>query len=115
MNFKAYIFRAIFIAFLLMIVSFSSKAQDMQDSTLSFPMIGFQYSFDVPFGTLAKSFGGNSTVGASFWRKTKYNLIWGIEYNYIFGDAVKINPLDSIFTSSGFLIDNAGQWTQNVQ
>ena len=87
----------------------------MQDSSLSFPIIGFQYSFDVPFGILAKSFGPNSTVGASFWKKTKHNLLLGIEYNYIFGDVVKINPFDSIVTSQGYLINSAGQFTQNVQ
>jgi len=108
-------FKAIFTAFVVMIIASGSKAQDMQDSTLSFPIIGFQYSYNIPFGTLAKSFGGNSTVGASYWRKTKNNLIFGIEYNYIFGDAVKINPLDSVVTSSGYLVNNTGQWTQNVQ
>jgi len=115
MRFKSNILSAIFSAFVLGITAYSTRAQDMQDSTLSFPIIGFQYSFDIPFGTLAKSFGGNSTVGAAFWRKTKYNVLFGIEYNYIFGDAVKVNPLDSIVTTSGFLVDNAGQWAQDVQ
>jgi len=87
----------------------------MQDSSLSFPVIGFQYGYELPAGILAKSFGGDSKIGASFWKKTKHNVIYGIEYDYIFGSTVKINPLDSIVTSQGFLIDNAGQFAQNVQ
>jgi len=115
MRLKTNILKGIFPILVLFTMAFSTKAQDMQDSTLSFPLIGFQYSFDVPFGTLAKSFGGNSTVGASYWKKTKCNLIYGIEYNYIFGEAVKINPFDSIVTTAGYLVDNTGQWVQNVQ
>ena len=42
-------------------------------------------------------------------------MLYGVEYDYIFGSDVKINPLDSISTSQGYLIDNAGQFAQNVQ
>jgi len=88
------------------------KAQSVKDSAISFPIIGIQYSFDVPAFDLAKSFGVNSTIGASYYRKTASNWLFGIEYNYIFGDVVKINPLDSISTSQGFIVNNVGQFQE---
>jgi hypothetical protein len=102
----------IFQAAILLIILFPGKigAQNMHDSSLSFPIIGFQYSFNVPFGTLSKKFGVNSTVGASFWYKTSTNWLFGLEYNYIFGDQVKIDPLDSIKTSDGYILNSVGQF-----
>lgn len=90
------------------------KAQDMHDTTLSFPFFGFQGGLFVPGADLAKSYGANYSIGACYWRKTKYDVIFGIEYNYIFGDQVRINPLDSVSTTNGFVINSVGQFT-NVQ
>src|ERR1035437_9217695 len=101
--------RFLVIAFFLALFgsgSFSGNGQSLKDSSLSFPMIGIQYSFDIPAFDLAKSFGVNSTIGASYWHKTTSNWLFGFEYNYVFGDLVKVNPLDSIMTSQGYIINN---------
>ena len=87
------------------------SAQEMHDSTLSFPFIGVQAGFAFPGADLAKSYGYNFSVGASYWRKTKYDVLLGLEYNYIFGDQVKINPMDSISNSNGYVINSVGQFT----
>src|SRR5690349_19247508 len=89
---------------LMFVLSISASAQSVKDSGIAFPIIGVQYSLDLPVGQLLKSFGINSTIGASFWYKTSSNWLFGAEYNYIFGDVVNINPLDSINTSEGYLI-----------
>ncbi len=95
---------------LLIACSTLATGQNMKDSTLQFPMIGFQYALDVPFGSLSKSFGVNWTVGASFWYKTSKSWLFGLEYNYIFGDLVKVNPLDSIMVSDGYILNSVGQF-----
>jgi hypothetical protein len=97
--------------YFLLILGYSNigKAQNLKDS-LGFPIIGVQYSFDLPAGSLAKAFGPASRVGASFWYKTSTNWLFGIEYNYIFGDNVKIKPFDSIATSEGYLLNSVGEF-----
>jgi hypothetical protein len=106
---KKYCFKIIIIA----VIAFAcqqARAQNVKDSFLSFPLVGVQYAFDIPAGDLAKSYGVNSTIGISYWRKTAKNWLFGLEYNYIFTDIVKINPLDSIMTSDGYILNGQGQF-----
>jgi len=103
----------VFIWFLTMSLQCSIRinAQDMHDSTLRFPIVGVQGGIFLPVAALARTYGYNFTIGASYWRKTKYDVLLGIEYNYIFSDQVKINPIDSIVNSSGYIINSVGQFT----
>jgi hypothetical protein len=98
-----------FLYFIFIASVITSHAQNMKD-TLGFPIIGFHYEFDVPVGSLSTSFGVNSKVGASFWYKTNKNWIYGLEYSYIFGDNVKVNPFDSIQTSEGYILNSVGEF-----
>src|SRR2546423_921377 len=92
-----------FLAFFFLCIFHVSKAQNLKD-TLAFPMIGFQYGFDVPVGHLSTEFGVSSKAGASIWYKTSKNWLFGVEYNYIFGGQVKLDPLDSIKTKEGYIL-----------
>jgi len=92
----------------LFLLSFSS-AQDVKDSSLYFPMIKFSYALQLPGGNLAKRFGYNSNVSINVSMKTKTNFIYGLGGEFIFGNQIKENGiLDSLKTSSGFIINQNG-------
>jgi hypothetical protein len=82
----------------------------MRDTGIKVTMMGPVYSFNVPGGDLNGRFGVNSTIGAALWHKTETNWLFGLEYNFIFGGKVNENPLDSISTSQGQLINNEGTY-----
>jgi len=99
--------------FLLLLSCFSALcdvgAQNVKDSSLAIPLLKFSYAVQVPAGDLAKRFGVNSNVGLDFSMKTKQNWIFGANGNFIFGNNIKENGiLDSIKTSSGFIINQNG-------
>ena len=95
---------------LLLILSFTSKAQvNIKDSVVNIPILGFNYSMQFPGGDMVKRFGQNSRIGGEFLFKTKSNYIFGIDWNYIFGNKVKEqNMFDSITTNTGDLIGRDG-------
>lgn len=100
-----------FIAFFFFLISFSSVlwGQNVKDSLLFFPMLKFSYALQIPAGDLADRFGYNSNAGLNFSIKTKKNLVFGANGSFIFGDQIKENGiLDSLKTSSGFIINQNG-------
>ena len=55
-------------------------------------------------------FGPTGTLGGSFTIKTRKNLIYGIDYGFLFGKNVKEQEiLSNLITSQGFIIDASGQ------
>ena len=85
------------------------NAQNVRDSSLFIPMIKFSYSLNVPSGDLADRFGISSSLGLNFSIKTKKNLFFGVDAGFIFGNNIKENGiLDSLKTSSGFIIEQNG-------
>lgn len=59
-------------------------------------------------------YGNNSGVGAELSYKTSKNVLFALDYNYIFGNNVKIE--DSIFkgisTADGFILDQNGMYAE---
>jgi hypothetical protein len=105
--------RCLPVVLILFFSSFSVFAQHgLADSGMRVTMIGAVYSFNIPGGDMAKRFGVNSTIGGAFWHKTASNWLIGGEYNFLFGGIIKEgqNPLDSISTSDGQLINNEGTY-----
>jgi len=98
----------VLVSYFLLFVSVS-RAQNVKDSSLFFPMVKFSYAFQLPGGNLEKRFGYNSNVDLNFSIKTKKNLIFGASGSFFFGDQIKENGiLDSLKTSTGFIINQNG-------
>ena len=91
------------------IISGTSQAQNIKDSSLFFPLFRFSFALQVPGGDMAERFGINSNVGLDFSIKTKSNFIVGVNGGFLFGDRIKEGGiLDSIRTSTGIIINQNG-------
>jgi hypothetical protein len=90
----------------------SAKAQILKNDP--FPskqghLVSAQFQVTSPAGDLADRFGVNQSIGIDWKFKTKTNLTFGIEYNWMFGNNVKeLVMLDSLIGNSGEIIDKDG-------
>ena len=85
----------------------------VRDSLLRIPFFSATYSYQLPGGNMKARFGANSNIGLSLILKTKKNYLASIDYSFIFGSDIKENGiLDSIKTSTGFIIDGNGQYAE---
>ncbi|UTW65121.1 hypothetical protein KFE94_10560 [bacterium SCSIO 12643] len=94
--------------FLVFGIFFSSAFQlsaqvSVKDSAVFAPIIDFSYAYKIPGGDLDQRFGDHSEIGVSFLIKSKKNFLYGVDWNYIFGNKVK----DLSFTN-GFRDANGG-------
>jgi hypothetical protein len=97
---------------LFAIISLNCSAQDSIPNTIS--CINIRYSFDLPAADLAKKFGYFSKAGGAFIRKNNKNIIWGVNFDYIFGSQIKIDSfLVNLRTKNNDLISSSGA-LQNV-
>ena len=99
---------------LVLLFSFGLKAQsDISDTTLSIPMFYATYSYQFPGGDLTERYGNNSSIGGGFMWKTKPNWIFGAEFNFLFGNDVKIADqiMGNLKTEDGYIINMAGNFT----
>lgn len=102
----------LFHTFLLLSQEVCAQAK-VKDSLLFAPMVGVSYSFQLPGGDLKNRFGFNSNVGAIFMVKTKSNWLFGADYSFLFGSKIKEDGiLDSVKTSTGYIIDANGQYAE---
>ncbi len=92
------------------LLSLSSLSQvNVKDSILSIPMASLSYAYQIPGGDLADRFGANSNVGVSFLHKLKNNLVYGVEFDIIFGnDIIENGILDNLKTEQGVIIGEDG-------
>jgi hypothetical protein len=110
-NFRKLIFKAIFILSCFLVSVNASFAQHNIRDTISFPMIGATFGYQLPGGDMADRFGNNFNVGGVFLWKLKNNLIFGFAGDFIFGDDVKENTiLDKYKTPDGNIIDEHGHY-----
>lgn len=86
---------------------------DISDTTLSIPMFYATYSYQFPGGDLDDRFGNNSSIGGGFSWKTNQNWITGAEFNFLFGNDVKIADqiMNNLKTEDGAIINMAGNYT----
>lgn len=90
---------------LSMNAAFGQKS--IRDS-ISFPMIGASFQYQVPGGDMAKRFGYNFNVGGFFNWKLRNNWIFGVDGDFLFGNQVKENPITYAMTQEGYLITTSG-------
>jgi hypothetical protein len=90
-----------------------TKSQSVEpDSARSAVLFNFAYSYQIPDGDIAKTFGNNSTIGGGLFYKTKSNFLFSADFNYIFGKTIvgANNILSMVLNSSGYIIDGNGTY-----
>ena len=86
---------------------------NIKDSVIFSPLIDFSYSYKIPGGDLADRFGNHSEIGVSFLIKTKKNLLFGVDWNYLFGDEVKDVDFSNGFRDQyGGILANNGLYSE---
>lgn len=96
---------------IILVLSFHAQSQrSTSDSAASIPIIYGFYGYQWPGGDMADRFGPNSTIGPGFMWKTSSNLLFGVEYNYLFGNNVKDGEelFKGIMTPEGDVISSDG-------
>lgn len=81
---------------------------NVKDSAQSFALIKVGAGLHTPQKDLANRFGLISSVGVSLDVKTKFNLLCGAEFSYLFGNDVKEDPLSILRTPDGNIIGQDG-------
>jgi hypothetical protein len=96
---------------LLLVNSLLLSAQrNVKDSIISTPWIGLQYGLIAPGGDLKERFGTLNHLGVMAGYKTNRNWVLGLDWNFIFGDQIKINTLFShLIDSYGNITDVNGE------
>jgi hypothetical protein len=86
---------------------------NISDTTLSIPMFYATYSYQFPGGDLTERYGNNSSIGGGFSWKTSKNWFIGTEFNFLFGNDVKISDqiMNNLKTDDGQIIDMSGTFT----
>lgn len=87
---------------------FSQKQEAEEPSTI--PMIYVSYGYFFPGADMADRFGSASVLGPGFMVKSGSNWIYGLHYDYLFGNNVKdgFSIMDNLLTSEGILINGDG-------
>lgn len=82
----------------------------LKDSAAFTTLITANYAFQFPGGDLKERYGNNSTIGSSVLFKTKKGWMFGADFNYIFGNEVKIYDqiIKNLATSDGLIITREG-------
>ncbi len=91
--------------------SWSLHAQvNANDSVVAAFIPTITYAYQVPGGDLAKQYGHNSTIGAGLMYKSKKNVLFSLDVNFIFGSDVKNSDsiLKMVLTQNGYIIDGNG-------
>ena len=84
-----------------------------RDSIRGLSLIVASYSFQQPQGDLAIRFGYNSALGAQYLYKNKFNFLFGIGGNFIFGNDVhEPGILSNIATPEGYFIGADGHYAE---
>lgn len=84
-----------------------SSAQQRTVNTGAAWLPEFSYGAHLPGGDMAARFGPNFTAGAALQRMTaRYNLMLGVQAQFLFGSEVKEDVLAPLRTREGFIIAN---------
>lgn len=86
----------------------------IKDSTIFTALFFGSYAYQVPGHDMAKRFGNNSNIGGGCLLKTRENILFGADFNFLFSDNVKEEEslLEEISTSQGYLIGMDGLYAE---
>lgn len=107
-----------FLVFAGLLLTFSvsvSAQKSVTDSSIFIPSVAFTYGHHFPGGgNIANTFGNHNTIGADFTFKLRNQLIFGLNFEYIFGENVrnKESYFKEIVTEKGFIIDGDGRYAE---
>lgn len=86
---------------------------NLKDSVVFAPLIDVSYGLKAPTADLAQRFGAHSEIGIGLMFKTRKNLLWGADFNYLFGKTVKDTKFADAFRDDrGFIMANNGLYSQ---
>jgi hypothetical protein len=105
----------LFRVFLIVIFPVTLFAQKNLDSAIAFPMFSANFMVQVPGGDMAKRYGINTNIGGSFMFKTRNNIFFEVNANFIFGSNLKgdaAHLFDSIETPDGMIINENGEYAK---
>ncbi len=93
-------------------VGFVSAQTDVQNSSITAPMVYGSYGFQVPGGDMKDRFGSNSLISPGFQVKLKSNWMFGLEFSYMWGNKVKNGDeiLQNVLTQDGQVISTDGTY-----
>ncbi len=105
-----------FLFLLLLLGHLSAKSQqNIRDSSIAFMMIGASAAWQAPSGNLDERFGNNFNIGGVIQWKSKKNLLYGFEGQFLFGNTVhESNILDGLTTDQGGLISAQGNYADVI-
>ena len=93
--------------------SYSFGQVSVKDSTVFAPIIDFSYGYKIPGNDLEKRFGNHSELGLAFYVKNKKNFLFGLDWNYMFGDDVKeVDFADQFRDDKGGILANNGLYSE---
>ena len=106
---KKTIYFSIFLIFFSGSFNLFSQVSLNEDKAFA-TLITANYSFQFSGNDLSERYGNNSTVGTSVLFKTKNNWLLGCDFNYMFGNDVKLYEqiLNHLLTSDGNIISKEG-------
>lgn len=86
---------------------------NLRDSVVFAPLIDISYSYKLPTADLADRFGTHSQIGIGLMFKTRNNLLWGADFNYLFGKTVRDTRFaDGFRDDKGYIMANNGLYSQ---
>jgi hypothetical protein len=99
-----------FVYILLLFTSTLCIAQtNVRDSVVNAPLLAVTYSYQLAGGDMVTRFANNHAVGATFLNKTKKNILFSADLNFIFNKTVKEpNLLQNLYNSEGFIQNSEG-------
>lgn len=96
--------------FVFLLTNKVNGANNPKDTAVAVNMIGLSFGYQSPQLDMNKRFYSNLTTGLNFYRKTKKNLVFGVDWFYLFAQKVKEQDMfSSILNSDGFFTDENGQ------
>lgn len=100
-------FKVLVLLLLLCTKTFSQR-KTIKDSVYRIPIVGLQFSGQIPGGDMAVRFGSSISVGVPFLYKTRKNILFGIEGTYFFGNKVKEKVMSNLYSSDNTITDANG-------
>jgi len=102
--------KSIFIFLILISNAALSQEKTNTEKPYSIPFFHGFYGYEWPGADMAKRFGGNSALGAGFTVKTASNWLFGLEYDFLFGNNIDsgFSMLEHLRTSLGNIINGDG-------
>lgn len=81
----------------------SAQNEKVANDKMNIPYLSVSYSYQIPLADMAERYGSNSMVGVGFTYKTNNNLLFGVDWGYLFSRNVKYNKtlFEAISTSQG--------------